>query len=106
MDWAMVEKGYNQPRICALAGIDLRVCMRRLSRPEDAELRKKLNELFRERRRFGYRRLHLLLWQEGWQVNWKKRCRIGSEKSPQASGSVLPSHLCLQEGLFRMNTAG
>lgn len=33
-----------------------------------------------ERRRFGYRRLHVLLRREGWQVNWKKRYRIYKEE--------------------------
>lgn len=29
---------------------------------------------------FGYRRLHLLLGREGWQVNWKKLYRIYREE--------------------------
>lgn len=33
-----------------------------------------------ERRRFGYRRLHLLLGREGWQVNWTKLYRIYREE--------------------------
>ena len=34
-----------------------------------------LKELSSERRRFGYRRLHLLLGREGWKLNWKKLYR-------------------------------
>ena len=39
-------------------------------------LRTRLKELSPERRRFGYRRLHILLEREGWKVNWKKVCRV------------------------------
>ena len=53
---------------------------RGLTRPADAELRERLKELSSERRRFGYRRLHLLLGREGWKVNWKKLYRIYREE--------------------------
>ena len=33
-----------------------------------------------ERRRFGYRRLYILLEREGWEVNWKKLYRIYREE--------------------------
>jgi putative transposase len=62
----MTEKNYNQRRACALAGLDPRVYRRRSSRPEDQGLRQRLKELSGERRRFGYRRLHILLNREGW----------------------------------------
>jgi putative transposase len=39
-----------------------------------------LRELSGERRRFGYRRLHILLEREGWEVNWKKLYRIYREE--------------------------
>lgn len=77
----MTEKSYNQRRACALAGIDPRVYRRGSTRPADIELRERLKELSGERRRFGYRRLHLLLGREGWKVNWKKLYRIYREES-------------------------
>ena len=80
MDWAMKEKSYSQRRACALAGIDPRVYRRRSKRPKDTELRVRLKELSSERRRFGYRRLHILLKREGWEVNWKKLYRIYREE--------------------------
>ena len=80
MDWAMKEKGYSQRRACALAGIDPRVYRRRSSRPGDVELRARIKELASERRRFGYRRLHILMKREGWQVNWKRLYRIYKEE--------------------------
>ena len=66
MNWAMKSKGYNQRRACALAGIDPRVYRRRSKRPRDTELRARMKELASERRRFGYRRLQILLKREGW----------------------------------------
>ena len=80
MNWAMKTKGYNQRRACALAGIDPRVYRRMSKRPADTELRTRMKELASERRRFGYRRLHILLKREGWEVNWKKLYRIYREE--------------------------
>lgn len=65
MDWAMKTKGYNQRRACALTGINPRVYRRRAKRSVDMELRTRVKELAAERRRFGYRRLHILLKREG-----------------------------------------
>ena len=76
----MEEKNYSQRRACALAGIDPREYRRRSKRPEDTELRVRLKELSSERRRFGYRRLHILLKRECWEINWKKLYRIYREE--------------------------
>ena len=78
--WAMTEKQYNQKRACALAGMDPRVYRRVSKRSTDIDLRDRLKELSSERRRFGYRRLHILLKREGWAVNWKKLYRIYREE--------------------------
>ena len=68
MNWAITEKGYSQRRACGIVGIDPRVYRYRSTRGDDAALRRRLRELSAERRRFGYRRLHILLKQEGWEV--------------------------------------
>ena len=39
-----------------------------------------MKELASERRRFGYRRLHILLKREGWEINWKKLYRLYREE--------------------------
>jgi len=44
------------------------------------QLRVRLRELAEERRRWGYRRLHILLEREGWQVNSKRVYRIYVEE--------------------------
>lgn len=44
--------------------------------PDDADLRGRLRKLTDQRRRFGYRRLHVLLRGEGRSVNHKKTQRL------------------------------
>jgi fatty acid desaturase len=45
----------------------------RSQRDDDADLRSKRRELAQQRRQFGYRRLHILLWPEGVVINRKKK---------------------------------
>ncbi len=90
MSWAIAEKSYPQRRACALVGIDPRVYRYRSTRSDDGPLRTRLRELSAERRRFGYRRLHLLLRREGWEVNWKKLYRIYREENADGAPSWRP----------------
>ena len=80
MNWAIDKKGYSQRRACGLVGIDPRVHRYRSRRPDDAIVRKRLRELASERRRFGYRRLHILLRREGFHINWKRVYRLYKEE--------------------------
>ncbi len=80
MNWAITERDYSQRRACALAGIEPRIYRYRSKRPDDAVIRKRLRELAAERRRFGYRRLHILLKREGIEMNWKKLYRLYKEE--------------------------
>jgi putative transposase len=80
VNWAIEEKSYSQRRACALVGMAPRVYRYQSRRPDDAGLRQRLRELSSERRRFGYRRLHLLLKREGVDVNWKRLYRIYKEE--------------------------
>jgi putative transposase len=52
-------------------------------RPDDAELRKAMKAVATERRRFGYRRVHVMLERQGWQVNQKKLRRLYREEKLQ-----------------------
>jgi transposase InsO family protein len=52
----------------------------RSRRPDDAALRSRIRELAAERRRFGYRRLHVLLRREGLVLNRKKTQRLYREE--------------------------
>ncbi len=80
MNWAMQSRGLSQRRACDLAGIAPRVFRYQSVRPEEETLRQHLRELANERRRFGYRRLHILLKREGWEVNHKKLYRLYAEE--------------------------
>lgn len=52
----------SQRRTCAVLGAD-RTMVRYVSRrSDDAKACERIRELASQRRRFGYRRLHLLLW--------------------------------------------
>ena len=67
-------------RACKIIGC-VRMTMRyRSRRPDDAELRARLRALAHERRRFGYRRLHVLLRREGFKVNHKRLFRLYREE--------------------------
>ena len=59
--WAIEEKSYSQRRACELVGMSPRIYRYRSRRPDDVGLRIRLRKLAAERRRFGYRRLHLVL---------------------------------------------
>ena len=80
MSWAIKEKSYSQRRACALVGLAPKVYRYRSKRPDDADLRTRLKELANERRRFGYRRLHMLLRREGLIINHKRLLRIYREE--------------------------
>jgi len=75
--------GVSQRRACRTIGADraaIRYCSRR---GDDGALRARLRELAATRRRFGYRRLHILLRREGAQVNHKKLRRLYAEERLQ-----------------------
>ncbi len=52
----------------------------RSAKPADALLRDRMKALAHERRRFGYRRLHVLLRREGYVVNHKRLFRLYREE--------------------------
>jgi putative transposase len=49
-------------------------------RPDDANLRDRMKAIAHERRRFGYRRIHIMLKREGTRVNHKKLFRLYREE--------------------------
>ena len=57
--------GLSERRACQIVSADRKMVRYRSRRPPDAELRARLRELANERRRFGYRRLFILLRREG-----------------------------------------
>ena len=75
--------GLSQRRACRLASFSLSSYQYRCRSHDDEALRARLKELAAKRRRFGYRRLHVLLRREGWDVNHKKVYRIYTEERLQ-----------------------
>jgi putative transposase len=57
--------GLSERRACSIVNADRKMIRYRSCRPPDTKLRKHLRELANERKRFGYRRLFVLLRQEG-----------------------------------------
>ena len=70
----------SERRACAVIGADRTSIRYRGRRPDDHDLRERLRALASERRRFGYRRLHVLLRREGHVVNRKKTQRLYREE--------------------------
>ena len=72
--------GMSERRACRVLNC-CRMTMRyRALRTDDVALRERMKAIAHERRRFGYRRLHVLLRREGHQVNHKRLFRIYREE--------------------------
>lgn len=80
MSWAIENKDYSQRRACGLVGLEPKTYRYTSTRPDDDAVRQRLRELALERRRFGYRRLHILLRREGIVLNRKKVYRLYREE--------------------------
>jgi putative transposase len=72
--------GMSERRACRVIGADRASVRYQATRPDDGALRERLRALAHERRRFGYRRLHVLLRREGHAVSRKRVQRIYREE--------------------------
>ena len=70
----------SERRACRVIDADRKSVRYRSTRDDDVDLREKLRELANQRRRFGYRRLHILLRREGVMINRKKTHRLYEEE--------------------------
>jgi putative transposase len=70
----------SERRACRVIGTDRTGVRYQAIRPDDGELRERLKALAEQRRRFGYRRLHVLLRREGHLVNRKRVERLYREE--------------------------
>lgn len=70
----------SERRACAILGVDRSMVRYRSRRPGDHEIRERLRALAHERRRFGFRRLGILLRREGIVMNRKKLLRLYREE--------------------------
>ena len=74
-EWRLAER-----RACGLASLSRSTARYRCRRSGDEELREKLREVAGERRRFGYRRLRVMLRKKGYEVNHKRVYRLYKEE--------------------------
>ena len=80
----------SERRACSTLGADRTSVRYRSTRPDDATLRARLRELASLRRRFGYRRLHILLTREGLLMNHKS-CAGSIERNGYKSADGDPA---------------
>jgi putative transposase len=66
----------SERRACAVLIVDRTSVRYQCGRPDDAAMQIRLRELAAVRRRFGYRRLHILMRREGYVLNRKKLGRL------------------------------
>ncbi len=83
MTAARETHGISERRACSVIGADRTSMRYRHRRADDAATRIRLKELAAERRRFGWRRLKLLLEREGTRMNHKKLRRLYTEERLQ-----------------------
>ena len=65
----MTERGMGIPRACGLVGVSRSLFAYERRRTGDAALTERMKEMASVKRRYGYRRIHVLLRREGWQAN-------------------------------------
>lgn len=73
----------SQRRACTTLDVDRSTVRYKSRRVDDVELRDAIKGVSRERRRFGYRRIHVMIEREGHIVNHKKLRRIYAEEKLQ-----------------------
>ena len=66
----------SERRVCGVIQLQRSTCQYRSVADEQAALRIRLRDLAQARVSYGYRRLHVLLQREGWEVNHKRVYRL------------------------------
>ncbi len=77
--------GVSQRRACQALRIDRSAVRYTSTRPDDAPLREAMKAVALERRRFGYRRIHVMLERQGVVMNQKKLRRLYREEKLQGA---------------------
>jgi putative transposase len=79
----MAVHGISQRRACEVLAVDRSSIRYRSIRPDDAAERAAMKAVAAERRRFGYRRIHIMLERQGIVMNLKKLRRLYREERLQ-----------------------
>jgi putative transposase len=80
---ACSEHAVSQRRACKVLAVDRSSVRYRSVKPDDADLRAAIKAIAMERRRFGYRRIHIMLQRQGINMNQKKLRRLYREERLQ-----------------------
>ena len=80
---ACTEHAVSQRRACKVLAVDRSSVRYRSVKPDDADLRTAIKAVAMERRRFGYRRIHIMLERQGSTINQKKLRRLYREERLQ-----------------------
>lgn len=72
MRWVREAYQVSERRACQITGVARPSVTYRRRRPKQEALRLRLHELSKVRVSYGYRRLHVLVRREGWQINHKR----------------------------------
>jgi len=75
--------GVSQRRACCAMQVDRATVRYKSRRPDDTDLREEIRTVAKERRRFGYRRIQVMLERKGIFMNHKKLRRIYAEEKLQ-----------------------
>ena len=81
----MTERNFGVARACGLLRISRALYRYQSRRPEPSGLRERIDELAALKRRYGYRRIHVLLRREGWRVV------DGGQIIPRSDGVIFPT---------------
>jgi putative transposase len=76
----MTEHGLSERQACKLVGVDRTSYRYEPQAGDDGELRRQMIELAKQKPRYGYRRLGVLLARRGWRANHKRLYRIYREE--------------------------
>ncbi len=76
----VADHGMSERRACKAIGCCRMTVRYQTTRPDDGNLRERMKAIAHERRRFGYRRLHVMLRREGFVVNHKRLFRLYCEE--------------------------
>ena len=77
------QHGVSQRRACKVLAVDRSSVRYKSIRPDDGDLREAMKKVAGERRRFGYRRIHIMLQRQGIVMNQKKLRRLYREERLQ-----------------------
>ncbi|SFL56101.1 HTH-like domain-containing protein [Shimia aestuarii] len=80
----------SQRRACAALSVERSTVRYRSRQSEDGNLRDAIKRVSKERRRFGHRRIHVMVRREGFEGNHKKLRRICRENL-----ALVPTRLCM-----------